>query len=103
MLGPVIGEALPLTLAIAISPLSIVAVILVLLSANARSAGSGFLIGWIFAALVTGYMSELLVKPEQSGLVVTGDEVRVLGAGDVWLLTGRDARRHHPGASLRLP
>lgn len=30
---------------------------------------AGFLIGWIFAALVTGYMSELLVKPEQTGLV----------------------------------
>jgi len=29
---------------------------------------AGFLIGWIFAALVTGYMSELLVKQEQSSI-----------------------------------
>ncbi|GAA1795776.1 GAP family protein [Leucobacter iarius] len=46
MLGQVIGELLPLTLAIAISPLTIVAVILMLLSPNARSTGPGFLIGW---------------------------------------------------------
>ncbi|PZM09168.1 biotin transporter BioY [Rhizobium tubonense] len=30
---------------------------------------AGFFIGWVFAALVTGYLSELLVRPEQSGLV----------------------------------
>lgn len=46
MLGQVIGEILPLTLAIAISPLTIVAVILMLLSPNARSTGAGFLVGW---------------------------------------------------------
>jgi len=46
MLSQVIGEILPLTLAIAISPLTIVAVILMLLSPNARSTGPGFLIGW---------------------------------------------------------
>nr|WP_167151731.1 GAP family protein [Lysinibacter cavernae] len=45
-MGPVIGEILPLTLAISISPLTIVAVILMLLSPNARRTGPGFLIGW---------------------------------------------------------
>jgi biotin transport system substrate-specific component len=30
---------------------------------------AGFFIGWVFAAFVTGYLSELLVRPEQSGLV----------------------------------
>lgn len=47
MLGHVIGEILPLTLAIAISPLSIVAVILMLLSPNARRSAPGFLLGWV--------------------------------------------------------
>jgi hypothetical protein len=46
VLGGVIGETLPLTLAIAISPLTIVAIILMLLSPNARRTGPGFLIGW---------------------------------------------------------
>ncbi|KAA0699723.1 biotin transporter BioY [Neorhizobium sp. P12A] len=30
---------------------------------------AGFFVGWIFAALVTGYLSERLVRPEQSALV----------------------------------
>ncbi len=30
---------------------------------------AGFFIGWVFAALVTGYLSERLVRPEQSALV----------------------------------
>jgi biotin transport system substrate-specific component len=32
---------------------------------------TGFLIGWLFAAFVTGYLSERLVRAEQSGLVQT--------------------------------
>ncbi len=32
---------------------------------------AGFLIGWIFAAFVTGYLSERLVNEQQSGLVQT--------------------------------
>lgn len=32
---------------------------------------TGFLIGWVFAAFVTGYVSERLVKSEQSALVQT--------------------------------
>jgi biotin transport system substrate-specific component len=32
---------------------------------------AGFLIGWIFAAFVTGYLSERLVNDRQSGLVQT--------------------------------
>lgn len=30
---------------------------------------AGFLIGWVFAAFVTGFLSERMVRPEQSGLV----------------------------------
>lgn len=47
MLNTVIGEVLPLTLAIAISPLTIIAVILMLLSPNAKRTGPGFLLGWV--------------------------------------------------------
>jgi biotin transport system substrate-specific component len=32
----------------------------------------GFIIGWVFAAFVTGYLSEVLVRPEQSGLMQSG-------------------------------
>lgn len=51
----VIGEVLPLAVAVAISPISIVAVILMLLSAHAGSTSLGLLIGWVvgIAAAVT--------------------------------------------------
>lgn len=46
MLTTVIGEILPLTLALAISPLAIISVILMLLSPTPGRTGLGFLIGW---------------------------------------------------------
>ncbi|MFZ2528084.1 MAG: GAP family protein [Rhodococcus sp. (in: high G+C Gram-positive bacteria)] len=52
-MGTIIGEFLPLAVGVAISPIPIVAAILMLLSANAGSASTGFGIGWvagIFAA-----------------------------------------------------
>lgn len=52
MLGSVIGETLPLTLAIAISPLTIVAIILMLLSPRAVRTGPGFLLGWCIGIAV---------------------------------------------------
>lgn len=45
-LGAVLGQTLPLAVGVALSPMPIIAVILVLLSARARSNGLGFLIGW---------------------------------------------------------
>lgn len=50
MLSSVIGETLPLTLAI--SPLTIIAIILMLLSPTARRTGPGFLIGWCVGTAV---------------------------------------------------
>ena len=32
---------------------------------------AGFLVGWLFAAFVTGYLTERLVRAEQTGLVQT--------------------------------
>ncbi|MGV1790720.1 biotin transporter BioY [Rhizobium sp. A37_96] len=55
---------------------------------------AGFFVGWIFAAFITGYLSERLVKPEQSGLVqgvgffiaaVIGGVVVLYAFGIAWL------------------
>lgn len=51
-MGSVIGEILPLALGIAISPIPIIAAILMLLSPKARGTSIGFLIGWILGVVV---------------------------------------------------
>jgi hypothetical protein len=46
-MGPVIGELLPYAVVVAISPIQLIAVILMLLAPRARSTSTGFLIGWL--------------------------------------------------------
>lgn len=46
-MGAVIGDLLPLALGIAISPVPIIAAILMLFSAQAGRTGSSFMVGWI--------------------------------------------------------
>jgi threonine/homoserine/homoserine lactone efflux protein len=51
-MNQVIGEILPYALGVAISPVPIIAAILMLFSARAASTGSGFLVGWILGIIV---------------------------------------------------
>ncbi|NQX33646.1 GAP family protein [Herbiconiux sp. VKM Ac-2851] len=57
---PVIGEILPLALGIAISPIPIIAAILMLLSPKARTTGLGFLAGWLLGIVVAVVVFTLL-------------------------------------------
>lgn len=67
-MGSVIGEILPLALGIAISPLPIIAAILMLLSARPGGTSVGFLAGWIIGiALVTGIVTALAGSLSTSG------------------------------------
>jgi threonine/homoserine/homoserine lactone efflux protein len=50
----VLGEILPLALGIAISPIPIIAIILMLITPKARSNGLAFLIGWMAGLAVVG-------------------------------------------------
>ena len=66
-MGSVIGELLPLAIGIAISPVPIIAVILMLFSPRAGSTSVGFLIGWVAGIIVaTGIFTAL------SGSLTTG-------------------------------
>jgi hypothetical protein len=53
-MGGAIGEMLPLAIGIAISPLAIVAVILILTTPQAKTNGPAFLGGWLIALAVVG-------------------------------------------------
>ena len=56
----VIGEILPLAVGIAISPIPIIAAILMLLSPRARGTSVGFLIGWVAGIVVAIVLFTLL-------------------------------------------
>src|SRR5512132_1135727 len=68
-MGSVIGEILPLAVGIAISPIPIIAVILMLLSPHAKGASVGFMIGWIAGVVVAIVLFTLLssVIPKGTG------------------------------------
>ncbi|WP_285115117.1 GAP family protein [Leifsonia sp. fls2-241-R2A-40a] len=55
-----IGEVLPLAVGIAISPIPIIAAILMLLSPKARSTSVGFLLGWVLGIVVAVVVFTLL-------------------------------------------
>jgi threonine/homoserine/homoserine lactone efflux protein len=70
-MGSVIGEILPLAVGIAISPVPIIAAILMLLSPKAKGASVGFLLGWItgivVAIVVFTLLSSVLPAQDESG------------------------------------
>jgi hypothetical protein len=53
-MGQAIGDILPFAIGVAISPIPIVAVILMLFSAKARTNGPAFLLGWILGITIAG-------------------------------------------------
>jgi hypothetical protein len=59
--GAVIGDLLPLAVGIAISPMPIMAVILMLLSRRAATASTGLLIGWILGVVAVPTIALVLV------------------------------------------
>ena len=68
-MGPVIGEVVPLALGVAISPIPVIAVILMLLSPRARGTGVGFLIGWML-----GIAAAVVVFTVLSAVLPHGDD-----------------------------
>ena len=66
-MGAAIGDTLPLALGIAISPIPIIAAILMLLSPRARVTSVGFLLGWVLGIVVAVSAFTLLsaVLPEE--------------------------------------
>ena len=61
-MGSVIGEILPLAVGIAVSPIPIIAAILMLLSPRARGTSIGFLAGWLLGIVVAVVVFTLLAS-----------------------------------------
>lgn len=107
-MGAVIGEVLPLALGIAISPIPIIAAILMLLSPKARVTSVGFVLGWLVGIIVAVTVFTLLsaVLPPQDA--DTADPTRgtiqiVLGALLLLVALRQWRKRPRDGAEPPLP
>ncbi|MGF0318118.1 GAP family protein [Nocardia fluminea] len=82
-MGSVIGGLLPLAVGVAISPIPIIAAILMILSKNAGGAAKGFAVGWVAGILVvTGVMTLL------AGTLGGSDSEPSTGASIVKIILG---------------
>jgi threonine/homoserine/homoserine lactone efflux protein len=80
-MGSVIGEILPLAVGIAISPIPIIAVILMLLSPRAKGASVGFMIGWvagIVVAIVVFTLLSSVIPQRSSGGSSAGGVIKII-------------------------
>lgn len=78
----VVGELLPLGLAVAISPVPVIATVLVLLAERARVKGLLFLLGWMLGTAVVATVATLaasaLADPEPSGANPRAGAIRIV-------------------------
>jgi threonine/homoserine/homoserine lactone efflux protein len=104
----VIGDILPLALGVAISPIPIIAAILMLLSPKAKSTSIGFLVGWVLGIIVAVTVFTLLssVIPQDdpdAAKPIAGVIKILLGAALVFLAVRQWRSRPKPGETPALP
>lgn len=107
-MGPVIGQLLPLAVGIAISPLPVIAGILMLMSARARSTGVGFLVGWlggiVIVAVVFAALSAVVPAQSEDGPTpILGAVQIVLGVLMLFLAVRQWRGRPKPGTQPAMP
>lgn len=107
-MGSVVGDILPLALGIAISPIPIIAAILMLLSPKARGTSVGFMLGWVLGIVIAVIVFTLLasVIPEQdsdASKPIAGWIKIVLGVGLLFLAARQWRGRPKPGEEAALP
>ena len=96
------ASILPLALGVAISPIPIIAAILMLLSPKAKGTSVGFLLGWVLGIVVAVVLFTLLasVIPESdpdASKPIAGTIKILLGAGLLFLALRQWRSRPKPG------
>src|SRR5829696_8112007 len=66
-MGAAIGQSLPLAIGVALSPVPIIAVVLMLTTPRARSNGPAFVLGWLLGLGVVGAVVLVVVGPSAAG------------------------------------
>ena len=107
-MGAVIGDLLPLAIGIAISPIPIIAVILMLLSRRATATSTGFLLGWVVGVVLVTVVVLALVG--QAGNTAGGEPSTlssvlklVLGAALILLAVRQWQGRPKEGETAAMP
>lgn len=103
-----VGDTLPLAVAIAASPLPIIALVLILLSQRARSNGPAFLLGWITGlaiaiAFVLALASLLSLSPEGTAKTVVSAFKLLVGVALLSVGVRQWRRRVKPGQEPQIP
>jgi threonine/homoserine/homoserine lactone efflux protein len=104
VLGDAIGDLLPSALAVALSPIPIVAIVIVLGSPHARTAGPAFALGWV-VGLVAVSVIVVLALGGGSDAEETGVNWLKVGIGLVfWAMAAQQWRkRPKPGEDPAMP
>lgn len=105
-MGEAIGGILPLALGVALSPVPIIAVIVMLMAHNARTLSTGFLTGWVTAnflliGLLTA-LSSLLPADDGAGPSTTTGVIMIV-LGLILLYLAIQQWRNRPGPGEKAP
>jgi threonine/homoserine/homoserine lactone efflux protein len=98
-MGTVIGDVLPSALGVAISPVPIIAVILMLLAPHARAASVAYLVGWVVGITMVVVVVTLVVDPVDTSEPddpSTFSAVLKVVLGALFLLLSARSWRHRP-------
>jgi hypothetical protein len=107
-MGSVIGDILPTALGVAISPVPIIAVILMLLAPHAKAASVAFLVGWVAGITILVTVVALVVNPvdgasSDSSSTFSSILKLVLGAAAVMLGVQQWGKRPKRGEEPVMP
>lgn len=103
-MNSVIGELLPLAIGIAISPVPIIAAVLMLLSPRAKSTGTAFSAGWLggIVVAVTAFvlLAAVLPRSDSTGSKPVAGVIKLLLGAALLLLALRQFRRRNDEATM---
>jgi threonine/homoserine/homoserine lactone efflux protein len=106
-MNEVMGEILPLAVGIAISPIPIIAAILMLLSPRAKSTSVGFLIGWlagiVVAVVLFSLLSSIIPRDTEGPSPIAGAIKIILGVLLLFLAINQWRARPAPDEQARMP
>ncbi len=107
-MGQAIGNILPMAIGVALSPIPIIAIVLMLGTPRARTNGPAFAVGWVAGLAIVGTVVLVLASgnaTQDSGAPATWTSVLKLALGILFLLLAARIwhRRPAPGKEAEMP